>query len=195
MKSFAQIKAIEAKNKKRILAVCPNADERCGIYVFTREEDGIKYAYVGQAKRLLTRLAQHLKASCGIYDKDTQHIDNSIRKHRLWSESNPTGYKVEISFCDESYLDAKERAFIQHYANAGYQLRNKTLGGQDAGKTGLDNNTPRKGYREGVIYGYNKARKEVAHLFKLHLKAVTQAEKPSKNAQKALQKFTDFLKG
>ena len=195
MRSYEQIKAIEAKNKQRIKAVCPYADESSGIYVFCREENGIKYAYVGQAKHLLTRLAQHLKASCGIYDKDTQHIDNSIRKHKLFSEDNPTGYGISVWHVAEKDLDAKEREYIQAYASMGYQLRNKTLGGQDSGKGGLDNNKPSKGYYEGLHAGYEKARKEIKHLFSLHLNAVTKSTKPSKLQEKALQKFTDFLEG
>lgn len=187
MRSYAQIKAIEAKNKQRIKAVCPYADEGSGIYVFCREEAGIKYAYVGQAKHLLTRLAQHLSGY--------QHIDLSIKKHRLFSEDNPTGYGISVWHVAEKDLDAKEREYIQAYASMGYQLRNKTLGGQDSGKGGLDNNKPSKGYHEGLHAGYEKARKEIKHLFSLHLKAVTRAPKPSKLQERALQKFMDFLEG
>lgn len=195
IKSYAQIKAIEAKNKQRIKAVCPYADESSGIYVFCREENGIKYAYVGQAKHLLTRLAAHLKASCGIYSELTQHIDNSIKKHGLFSEDNPTGYGISVWHVAVENLDEKEREYIQTYASLGYQLRNKTLGGQDSGKGGLDNNKPSKGYYDGLHAGYEKARKEIGHLFKLHLKAVTKSDKPSKLQEKALQKFFDFLEG
>lgn len=187
MKSYAQIKAIEAKNKQRILKVCPRANDKSGVYFFYREDNGIKYGYVGQAKHLLTRLAQHLAGY--------QHIDLSIKKHGLYSEKNPTGYKIEVSLCNESELDAMEREAIKIYANAGYQLRNKTTGGQDANKKGLDNAKQPKGYYDGVKQGYNKARKEVAYLFDKHLKAVVKADKPSKHALNALQKFEDFLKG
>lgn len=184
-KSYAQVKAIEAKNKQRIKAVCPYADESSGIYVFCREENGIKYAYVGQAKHLLTRLAQHLAGY--------QHIDLSIKKHGLFSEDNPTGYGISVWHVAVENLDEKEREYIQTYASLGYQLRNKTLGGQDSGKGGLDNNKPSKGYYDGLHAGYEKARKEIGHLFKLHLKAVTKSDKPSKLQEKALQKFLDFL--
>ena len=44
------------------------------------DEEGIKYAYIGQAKHILTRLAQHLTGY--------QHIDLSIRKHGLYSNRN-----------------------------------------------------------------------------------------------------------
>ena len=187
MKPYRQIFAIQAKNKQRILQVCPRANEKSGIYFLHREENGIKYGYVGQAKHLLTRLAQHLAGY--------QHIDLSIKKHGLYSEKNPTGYKIDVSWCKESELDDFEREAIKIYANAGYQLRNKTAGGQDTGKQGLDNNKQPKGYYDGVKQGYNKARKEVKHLFDKHLKAVVKADKPSKYALNALQKFEDFLQG
>lgn len=83
--NFRQIKAIEKANKERILKVCPSVPESSGIYILTREEAGFRYAYVGQAKHLLTRLAQHLSGY--------QHIDLSIKKHGLWSENNPSGWK------------------------------------------------------------------------------------------------------
>ena len=89
--NFRQIKAIEAANKNRIQLLCPAAVDCPGIYVFYREENGIKYAYVGQAKKVLTRLAEHLTG----YE---QHIDKSIRKHGLFDKS-PNGYKITVEHC------------------------------------------------------------------------------------------------
>jgi hypothetical protein len=37
------------------------------------------------------------------------------------------------------------------------------------------------------------ARKDIAHLFKLHLDYTTKRQPPTVNQQKALQKFEDFL--
>ena len=84
---FRKLKAIERENKKRLLEVNPDLDEDSGIYFLTRiDENGIKYAYVGQAKHILTRLAQHLVGF--------QHIDLSIRKHGFYTHGNPYGYKI-----------------------------------------------------------------------------------------------------
>jgi hypothetical protein len=94
--NYAQIKAIEKKNKERILKVCDVPDVS-GVYILTRYEDGFKYAYVGQAKHLLTRLAQHLKGY--------QHIDLSLKKHGLWSAENPTGWAVQYVLIPENRLD------------------------------------------------------------------------------------------
>lgn len=58
---FKKAKAIEKKNKERLLKVNPKLNEDSGIYFLTRiDENGFKYAYIGQAVHILTRLAQHL---------------------------------------------------------------------------------------------------------------------------------------
>ena len=184
--NYRQIKAIEKKNKEKILALCPNADEGSGIYFFTRIENGFKYAYIGQAKHLLTRLAQHLSGY--------QHIDLSIKKHGLWELDNPTGWKVNTLRCFENELDALEQKYIKEFADMGFQLRNKTLGGQGEGKSGLDNQKPSKGYHDGLKQGYKNAQKYVANLFEKHLNYSKKSDKPNKNQEKALEKFEEFLK-
>ena len=47
--------------------------------------------------------------------------------------------------------------------------------------------------REGVAYGYLKARKEVANLFQKHLNYSKKSDKPNKNQDKALAKFENFI--
>lgn len=184
--TLKQIKAVEKVNQERILKVNAKVPERSGIYFLTREESGFKYAYIGQAKNLLQRLAGHLRGY--------QHIDLSLKKHGLFSTENPNGWKVNFLEFPESLLDEKEQMYIKNYANAGYQLRNHTAGSQGSGKFALDNNAPAKGYREGVSRGYLKAQKEVAHLFEKYLRFDTKSENPGKLEQKAKEKFEDFLK-
>ena len=183
--NFRQIKAIEKANKERILKVCPNVPERSGIYFLLRREGDFKYCYIGQAKHLLTRLAGHLKGY--------QHIDLSLKKHGLYSIDNPTGWQVNFLEFPERELDEKEQFYIKGYANGGWQVYNHTSGSQGEGKKSLDNQRPTKGYMQGVDVGYLRARKEVAHLFKLHLDFSSKKQPPTVNQQKALQKFADFL--
>lgn len=183
---YRQIKAIEKVNKGRILKVCPDATEEPGIYVFYREEHKLKFAYVGQAKHLLTRLSQHLSGY--------QHIDLSIKKHGLYSEDNPCGYKISFVTCHQTELDKKEQEYIVKVANLGYQLRNKTSGSQGKGKVGINDNKPSKGYYDGLKQGYLNAQKFVANLFEKHLQYSKKSEKPNKLQEKAVQKFEDFLK-
>ena len=185
--NYKKIYAIKKANEERILKVCPNCPNTSGIYFLLREENGFKYAYIGQAIRLRERLTSHLSGY--------QHIDLSIKKHGLWSEENPTGYKVHFLEFDESLLDEMEQKYIKQYANAGYQMRNSTAGSQGKGKHGLDNQKQPRTYYEGLNNGYERARKEIAHLFDLHLDYKTKSDKPNKNQQKALQKFKDFLEG
>lgn len=184
--NYKQIYARKKNNRERILKVCPTVDDGSGIYFFTREENGIKYAYIGQAKHLLTRLAEHLSGY--------QWIDCSLKKHGLYSTDNPTGYKIEFVYVQERDLDEEERGYIKTYAALGYQLRNVTLGGQDKGKVDIAERKAAKGYRDGIKQGEKNVLKEIKHLFDLHL--VVSVKKQGNKAQlKALKKFEDMLNG
>ena len=185
--NYKQIYAIKKANEERILKVCPNCPNPSGIYFLLREDDGFKYAYIGQAVRLRERLGSHLSGY--------QHIDLSLKKHGLWSEENPTGYRVHFLEFAESLLDEMEQKYIKQYANAGYQMRNATSGSQGVGKKGLDNQKQPRTYYEGLNNGYERARKEIAHLFDLHLDYTTKKQSPTKLQEKALQKFKVFLEG
>lgn len=182
--NYRQIKAIEAASKKLILQVCPDCPDRSGIYFLIRRENGFKWAYVGQAKKLLTRLAQHLDGY--------QHIDLSIKKHGLYMEDNPTGWEVHFLEFPVEELDEREQYFIKLYANGGYQLRNHESGGHE-GKVALESRKSSRGYYDGLAQGERNARKLIAHLFDKHLVVSTKKEPPTVNQQKALDKFMAFI--
>lgn len=183
---YKQIKAIEYKNKQRWLAINHKLTDDAGIYILTRtDENGFRYAYIGQAKHLLTRLASHLVGY--------QHIDLSLRKHGLYSTDNKNGWEVVAFRMPESLLNQKEQEYIKAYADMGYQLRNKTTGSQDSTKQGLDVEKKQKGYYEGKKQGYKDAQKFIAKLFAKNLKAEING-KDGVQKQKALQKFLDFCK-
>ena len=182
--NYRQVFAKKNRNRQRILEICPDAQDVSGIYFFVREENGFKFAYIGQAVKVLSRLASHLDG----YD---QHIDLSIKKHGLWSDKKPNGWKVHWLPFKESELNDKEQYFIKQYANAGYQLRNTTSGSQGTGKFGITNNKTSKGYRDGIKYGRNKLKKELKALIDKYLIINTKNE--SKLAQNALIKFNDLL--
>jgi hypothetical protein len=181
--NFAQIKAIEEKNKRRFLELNPKLTDQSGIYILYREENGIKYAYVGQARHILSRLAQHLSGF--------QHIDLSLKKHGLWSEENPCGYKVHAELYPTNILDQAERHWIVKMAGKGYQLRNHTIGGQDSGKGGMDNQKPSRGYHDGLAQGRKALAKEIRHIIETHLEI--KLRKETKISQKALAKFWELL--
>ncbi len=182
---FRQIKAIESANKKKLISLFGDIPNESGIYILTRQENGFKYAYIGQAKRILTRLAEHLKGY--------QHIDLSIRKHGLLSKENPTGWDVNFIRCELSQLDKREQYFIKQYANSGWQLRNKTAGGQSEGKFEIAETREKKGYRDGLEQGYKNAKRDVSKWFKKSLTCEING-KPNKNKEKAFQKFKEFIK-
>jgi group I intron endonuclease len=185
--NYKQIYAIKKANEEKIKRLCPGATENSGIYVFWRiDENMFKFAYVGQAKNLLKRLAEHLSGY--------QHIDCSIKKHKLYdAEKTPYGYHVEvIEECSVDDLDTREQYWIKWYADQGYQLRNATTGSQGEGKKALGEGKSTKGYRDGLAQGRKNTQKEIAKLFEKNLTYEING-KTNKNKQKAYDKFTDFL--
>lgn len=190
-----QVWAKKQETRRRIIKLCPSINENSGIYFFTRtDENGIRYAYVGQAKHLLSRCAQHLLGY--------QHIDLSIKKHGLFSDEKPYGYKLDYVNLPESQLDVYERQYIQKYANWGFQLRNATLGGQDSGKEVIDSKTP-KGYHDGLKQGYENARKEIKELFDKYLMVSVKSQEDTFKKdgtikevyQRKYNEFIEWLKG
>lgn len=190
--NIARAKTIEQENKKRLLKVNPKLNDRSGIYFLLREdENGFKFAYVGQAKSVLQRLASHLVG----YE---QHIDLSLRKHKLYDkEKNPYGWRVEFLNFPESQLDEKEKYYIKLYADNGYQLRNVSIGGQggnrDSGSIG-ERKAP-KGYMQGIQQGRKNLARELSNIAEKHLKIEIRADKANnKVSQKQYEKFMDLLK-
>ena len=186
---IAKAKAIEKKNKERLLGANSELDDNSGIYFLTREdENGIKYAYIGQAKHILTRLAQHLDGY--------QHIDLSLKKHGLYSIGNPHGWRVGFLHCSVMDLDELEKDYIKMYANHGYQLRNKTAGGQGDGKSQIDEYRPAKGYRDGIEQGRKALARELKDIMDKHLTVELKAEKKAnKTSQRMYEKFMEMLGG
>nr|DAN27821.1 MAG TPA: intron-associated endonuclease 1 [Caudoviricetes sp.] len=188
--NIARAKAIEQENKKRLLKLNPKLNDKSGIYFLLREdENGFKYAYIGQAVHTLSRLASHLVG----YE---QHIDLSLRKHKLYDkEKNPYGWRVEFLNFSESQLDEKEQYYIKLYANKGYQLRNKTSGSQGEGKAQIDDYRPAKGYRDGLKQGRKNLARELSSIAEKHLKIELREDKANnKVSQKQYEKFMDLLK-
>lgn len=184
---FRQAKDIEAKNKQKWLALNQKLDEDSGIYILTRQdENGFRYAYVGQAKRILTRLAQHLVGY--------QHIDLSLKSHGLYSEENPYGWGVRIQHCPVDHLDFNEQYWIKYCADKGYQLRNKTSGSQGEGKAKIDDYRPAKGYYDGIKQGKKTLAKELSHIAEKHLEIRLKPEKQgNKVSEKQYEKFMALI--
>lgn len=169
----------------------PKLNEHSGIYFLLRsDENGFRYAYIGQARKsVLQRLASHMSGY-------SQHIDLSLRKHKLYSEDNPYGWRVEFLNFPESELDEKEKFYIRQYADAGYQLRNVSVGGQgenrDSGQIG--ERKPSRGYRDGLLQGKKNLAKQLSEIREKHLTITVREDKQgNKVSIRALEKFNSLL--
>lgn len=185
--NYKKAKMIEKNNKEKLLKIHPLLTENSGIYFLLRDdENGIKYAYIGQAKHILTRLAQHLVGY--------QHIDLSLKKHGFYSHDNQYGWRLGFLECEESRLDELEQIYIREYARAGYQLRNKTAGGQGEGKTQIDEYKPQKGYRDGILQGKKMLARQLSHIIEKHLEiGLKQGKEKNKISINAMEKFKSLL--
>jgi hypothetical protein len=179
--------AIESKNRKRLLEVNPSLTDESGIYFLTRtDENGFRYAYIGQAVHILQRLAQHLVGY--------QHIDLSLKKHNLYSIENPYGWKIGFMHFPVSQLDEKEQYYIKMYADNGYQLRNKTSGSQGEGKAKINEYRPTKGYRDGIRQGKINLARELSSIAEKHLEIRLKPEKQgNKVSEKQYEKFMTLI--
>ena len=190
-RNIAKAKAIERQNRERLLKVNPKLNDWSGIYFLLRtDENGFRYAYIGQAtKSVLQRLASHLSGY-------KQHIDKSLKAHGLYSEDNPYGWRVEFLNFPISELDEKEKFYIKQYADAGYQLRNVSVGGQgserDSGTIG--ERKPPKGYRDGIKQGKINLARELSSIAEKYLKIELKDEfKGKKVPERQFDKFKELM--
>ena len=184
--NYRQIYARKAECEKRIKAVCPQCPNRPGIYAFYRTDPDthIRFAYIGQARSLISRISQHLQE----YD----HIALSLKKRGIYNkEENPNGWMIRYIECSLEDLDEKETEFIKQWADAGFQLLNKTGGSQSDGKVVFDTKKPARGYWDGIDQGEKRLARELKHIIDTHL--VISLKKETKTSIKALEKFFTLL--
>ncbi len=190
-RNVAKAKAIERENKLKLLKVNPRLNDESGIYFLLREdENGFKFAYVGQALHVITRLASHMVGY-------QQHIDLSLKKHKLYSTENPYGWRVEFLNFPKEILDEKEKFYIKMYADKGYQLRNVSTGGQGDNRASgiIGDRKPSKGYREGVEHGKRALARELSSIAEKHLTIAIRPDKSNnKISQRQYEKFQELLK-
>lgn len=176
--------------KKRLLKLYPNLPDRTGIYILTREdENGFKYAYIGQTFKkggILGRMAEHLLGY--------QHIDTSIKAHKFIGEKE-YGWELDWFECLESELDGYEKEYILKYANMGYQMRNHTIGGQGKGKAGLGESKAPKGYYEGIEQGKKVMLREIKEYFDKYFEIKLKGDYKTKSGETKklwLKKISEF---
>ena len=189
-KNIAQIKAIEKKNRERLLKVNPNLNDRSGIYFLTRtDENDISYFYIGQAVNIIQRMCGHLTGY--------QHIDLSVKKRGFYSEESPYGWKLNFINYPKSELDKMEQYWILEYTKRGYQCRyNKTAGGQGEGKEKINEFKSSRGYRDGLKQGEKNLARELSSIVEKHLKIeIRDDKKHNKVSQKQYEKFMSLMNG
>lgn len=179
--------AILNEKKKIIKSICPEITKESGIYCFYRvNEDNELCIYIGQAKCLLDRTSQHLLDS-------KQHIDKSLKKHKLCSKENPYGWKLKIlKKCRIDELDYYEKEYINLYWGKNWKLYNVTGGGQfdKAEDIGERYEVKLKSYRNGKAIAYDKAREYVKTMFDKYLDYTIKG----KENKLKLRKFNEFKK-
>ena len=151
--------------------------EQSGIYILTRvgkpRQDGTirKCVYVGQAKNMLQRLAQHVIGF--------KTIDLSIRhNHGLYDLENVDGWRITALYYPLEELNEREKEFIALYQNdPSFEVYNITSGGQDKGHTDINERKASKGYHDGLEQGYKNAIKDVREYFDKYLR-FTATNKP-----------------
>lgn len=187
--NLRKVKAIEYKNRKKLLQINPTLDDDSGIYFLTRtDEDGINYFYIGQAVHILQRMCSHLTGY--------QHIDLSVKKRGFYNTDNPYGWKINFKHYPVSELDKWEQYWILEYTKKGYQCRyNKTAGGQGEGKEKINEFKPVRGYRDGLEQGRKNLAKQLSHIIDMHLiVGIKPGKENNKVSIRALEKFNELLK-
>lgn len=185
--NYRQIYMMKSQREKKIKEICPGIPYSSGIYAFYRtDEAGIRRSYVGQAVSLCERCASHL----GEYD----HIALSLKKHKFYSESNPTGWKLTYMTCKKSELDQKEIETIKSFADKGFQMYNITAGGQSTGKQVTGQYKPPKTYMQGIQQGKKTLARELSHIIDTHLQVSLKPEKQgNKVSIRAFEKFQNLI--
>ena len=181
--NYRQRYAMLNKYKQKWLELNPKLTNNSGIYILTREENGFKYCYIGQAVRLLERLSSHMLGY--------QHIDISLKKRGFYSKDNPQGWKVDFIEVPAKDLDYQEQCFIKHYAMQGYQLRYNKTGGGQFDKKGFEQEQT-NGYYKGLKQGKIAILRQIKVYFDKYLDFVIKGKETKIKARK-LQEFRELL--
>ena len=182
--NYKQIFARQRQCEEILKKACPNLRHESGIYFLTREENNIKYAYLGKGVDVCKRMCSHLMGY-------SQRIDISLRKRGLYSNSNELGWKINVMYFPKELLDEKERYYITQYIENKFVMYNIESGGT-LNKEIIGERKPPKTYTQGLKQGYQNAQKEISKLFEKNLTFSINGNS-NKNKEKALQKFKNFI--
>lgn len=195
--NYKQIFAIKKARREQIQKLNPLIIDASGIYVFHRiKENGKLGVYVGQAtKSMLERCATHLE---GYKSKNPSHIDKSLKKHGLYSESNSYGWEISVyCYCSANMCNDLEKQAIETYRQVkNCEMYNVTIGGQDEGKVDFQERSQEKlkRYRNGKAQAQKEIFEKVRTYFDKYLDFVIKG-KPNKIKQRKFEEFKEMIKG
>ena len=174
---------------KKMIAPIIQENEKtkgAGIYLYERtDEKGVTYFYIGLAVNIYNRQISHWNGF--------QRIDISMRKRGFKSDKNPYGWGFKIlEYCSKDLLEQKEQYWIMEYLKQGKQTYNLNYGG-NKGKTNTFDKE-RKGYKQGVENGYEKARNEVKVFFEKYLDFTIKGN-TNKIKERKFNEFKEWLNG
>lgn len=187
IKDYKKLFITQYEIKKQLKILCPELDDKPGIYFWYREDHEGKHIYIGIATvSILDRSISH----CMGY---TQRLDISIKKRGFYSQENKLGWQLKIMYKPVEELDELEKYYINKYKELGYDVYNISGGGQKSRAGDISERKEGKGYHDGLRQGYTNAQKKVANWFEKSLDYSIKGN-PNVNKQKAYDRFTDFLK-
>ena len=183
--NYKQLFARQKQCEKILKIACPYIRHESGIYFLTREENGIKYGYIGKGIDVCRRMVSHLMGY-------SQRIDISLRKRGFYSSSNELGWKLKVLYFPESKLDEKEKHFIGKAIENGFVLYNIESGGTKD-KTIIGERKATKNYSDGISQGKKSTIRAIRTFFDKYLDF---AIKPptSKIKERKFNEFVEFLK-
>lgn len=186
-RNIKQLYAIKKEHEKRLLKLNPKLDHGSGIYFFIRKsEQNENEIYVGQSVDILRRCVEHMMGF--------QYIDLSVKAHKLYSEDNPHGYKIEFIHFRKEELDEKEQYYIKLYGDNGWILKNKTSGSQGVGKEKIADYRPAKGYRDGIKQGKINLARQLSDIISKHLVVTLRPDKANNKVSiKQYEKFKELI--
>lgn len=185
--NYKKLFSTQYEIKKQLKILCPELDDKPGIYFWFREDHEGKHIYIGQTT---TSLFDRSISHCMGY---TQRLDISIKKRGFYSQENKLGWQLKIMHSPIEELNEKEKYYIDLYVKLGYDVYNIESGSK-VGKCDIADRKEGRGYHDGLKQGYTNAQKKVANWFEKSLNYSIKG-KPNTNKQKAYDRFTEFLKG
>lgn len=184
--NYRQIFARQKQCEEILKRACPNLRHESGLYFLTREENEIKYAYLGKGVDVCRRMCSHLLGY-------QQRIDISLRKRGLYSKSNQLGWKLNVLYFPKELLDEKERYYIEQYIKNSYVMYNIENGGT-LNKEIIGERKEPKNYTDGLKQGRKNAVKEVKVFFDKYLDFIIK-DKPNKVKERKYNEFKEWLNG